>query len=72
MNTRKSQNNASISNLRGWFLILVHWEGHFLKFPIVFKSAGKTKKKLRKTTFRPNRFFYMVVIQKLITLFIDH
>ncbi|KAF0750649.1 Uncharacterized protein FWK35_00039340, partial [Aphis craccivora] len=45
-------------------------------FPIVFKStAGKTKKKikekrkfLRKTSFRPNRFFYMVVIQKLITV----
>ncbi|KAF0751757.1 Uncharacterized protein FWK35_00020567, partial [Aphis craccivora] len=42
--------------------------GHFLKFPIVFKSAGKKQKKkikekrefLRKTSFRPNRFFYMV------------
>ncbi|KAF0769475.1 Uncharacterized protein FWK35_00007695 [Aphis craccivora] len=49
--------------------------GHFLKFPIVFKSAGKTPKKikekrefLRKTSFRSNRFFYMVVIQKLITV----
>ncbi|KAF0694385.1 Uncharacterized protein FWK35_00032531, partial [Aphis craccivora] len=42
---------------------------------VVFKSAGKNQKKikekrefLRKTSFRPNRFFYMVVIQKLITL----
>ncbi|KAF0758614.1 Uncharacterized protein FWK35_00023494 [Aphis craccivora] len=48
---------------------------HFLNFSIVFKSAGKTKKKikekrefLRKTSFRPNRFFYMVVTQKLITV----
>ncbi|KAF0770341.1 hypothetical protein FWK35_00009794 [Aphis craccivora] len=38
------------------------------------RSAGKNQKKikekrkfLRKTSFRPNRFFYMVVIQKLIT-----
>ncbi|KAF0759870.1 Uncharacterized protein FWK35_00038039, partial [Aphis craccivora] len=44
-------------------------------FPIVFKSAGKNKKQikekrefLRKTSFRPNRFFYMVATQKLITL----
>ncbi|KAF0749510.1 Uncharacterized protein FWK35_00021567 [Aphis craccivora] len=41
---------------------------------VVFKSTGKNQKKieekrefLRKTYFRPNRFFYMVVIQKLIT-----
>ncbi|KAF0769139.1 Uncharacterized protein FWK35_00030124, partial [Aphis craccivora] len=40
---------------------------------IVFKSAGKNQKKIKekrefllKTSFRPNRFFYMVVIQKLI------
>ncbi|KAF0746864.1 Uncharacterized protein FWK35_00033893 [Aphis craccivora] len=50
--------------------------GHFLNFLIVFKSAGKNQKKkikekrefLRKTSFRPNRFFYMVVIQKIITI----
>ncbi|KAF0773470.1 Uncharacterized protein FWK35_00000351 [Aphis craccivora] len=49
--------------------------GHFLNFPIVFKSAGKNQKKikekrefLRKTSFRPNQFFYLVVIQKLITV----
>ncbi|KAF0751455.1 Uncharacterized protein FWK35_00007750 [Aphis craccivora] len=50
--------------------------GHyFLNFLIVFKSTGKNQKKikekrefLRKTIFRPNRFFYMVVIQKLITV----
>ncbi|KAF0702206.1 Uncharacterized protein FWK35_00027589 [Aphis craccivora] len=41
---------------------------------VVLKSAEKNQKKikekrefLRKTSFRPNRFFYMVVIQKLIT-----
>ncbi|KAF0746008.1 Uncharacterized protein FWK35_00030081, partial [Aphis craccivora] len=55
--------------------INVHWGGHFLNFPIVFKSAGKNQKKikekrefLRKISFRPKRFFYMVLIQKLITL----
>ncbi|KAF0758116.1 Uncharacterized protein FWK35_00023309, partial [Aphis craccivora] len=44
-------------------------------FPIVFKSAGKNQKKikekrefLRKTSFRPNGLFYMVGIQKLITI----
>ncbi|KAF0769020.1 Uncharacterized protein FWK35_00004182, partial [Aphis craccivora] len=43
-------------------------------FPRVFKKIEKNKKKvtekrefLRKTSFRPNRFFNMVVIQKLIT-----
>ncbi|KAF0709812.1 Uncharacterized protein FWK35_00034166, partial [Aphis craccivora] len=45
------------------------------KFPIGFKSVRKNSKKvtekqefLLKTSFRPNRFFYMVVIQKLITV----
>ncbi|KAF0773895.1 Uncharacterized protein FWK35_00002474, partial [Aphis craccivora] len=45
------------------------------KFPIVFKSLRKNPKKvtekrkfLRKTSFRPNRFFYMVVNKKLITV----
>ncbi|KAF0706792.1 Uncharacterized protein FWK35_00037487, partial [Aphis craccivora] len=54
---------------------LVHWGGHFMNFPIVFKNAGKNQKKiekkrefLRKTRFRPNRFFYMVIIQKLIII----
>ncbi|KAF0702023.1 Uncharacterized protein FWK35_00029882 [Aphis craccivora] len=49
--------------------------GHVLKFPIVFKSAGKTQKKikekrefLRKTRFNQIDFFYMVAIQKLITV----
>ncbi|KAF0758539.1 Uncharacterized protein FWK35_00008469 [Aphis craccivora] len=42
---------------------------------VIFKSAGKNQKNikekqefLRQTSFRPNRFFYMVVIQKLITV----
>ncbi|KAF0754774.1 Uncharacterized protein FWK35_00020760 [Aphis craccivora] len=45
-------------------------------FPTVFKKIKKNKKKKmtdkrefsRKTSFRPNRFFYMVVIQKPITV----
>ncbi|KAF0748526.1 Uncharacterized protein FWK35_00022438 [Aphis craccivora] len=53
----------------------VLWGVKSKKFPIVFKSAGKNQKKitekrefLRKTSFQPNRFFYMVLIQKLITV----
>ncbi|KAF0761510.1 Uncharacterized protein FWK35_00029469, partial [Aphis craccivora] len=45
------------------------------KFLIVFKSVRNNPKKitekqefLRKTSFRQNRFFYMVVIQKIITV----
>ncbi|KAF0750373.1 Uncharacterized protein FWK35_00014340, partial [Aphis craccivora] len=44
-------------------------------FPKIFKKIEKNKKKitdkrefLHKTSFRPNQFFYMVVIQKLITV----
>ncbi|KAF0767834.1 Uncharacterized protein FWK35_00010978, partial [Aphis craccivora] len=44
-------------------------------FPIVFKSVRKSLKKvtekqefLPKTSFRQIRFFYMVVIQKIITI----
>ncbi|KAF0759853.1 Uncharacterized protein FWK35_00016029 [Aphis craccivora] len=46
-----------------------------MNFTIVFKSAGKNQKKmnekwefLRKTSFRLKRFFYMVVIQKIISV----
>ncbi|KAF0769196.1 Uncharacterized protein FWK35_00010557, partial [Aphis craccivora] len=58
------------------FGAFVLWGVKSKKFPIVFKSAGKNQKKkmtekwefLRKTSFQPNRFFYMVLIQKLITV----
>ncbi|KAF0766142.1 Uncharacterized protein FWK35_00022855, partial [Aphis craccivora] len=53
---------------------LALWGIKSKKFPIVFKSVRKNPKKvtkkrefLRKTSFRPNRFSYMVVNQKLIT-----
>ena len=75
-----SRKNVSISNFRGgfrgqneyaWCIIEVKSK----HFPTVFKKSSKTKKKvtekrefLRKTSFRPNRFFYIVVIQKLITV----
>ncbi|KAF0710754.1 Uncharacterized protein FWK35_00026800, partial [Aphis craccivora] len=32
------------------------------------KKLRKKREFLRKTSFRPNRFFYMVIIQKLITV----
>ncbi|KAF0753812.1 Uncharacterized protein FWK35_00021235 [Aphis craccivora] len=47
----------------------------FFEFPNSFQKRREKPKKnkekrefLRKTSFRPNRFFYMVVIQKLITV----
>ncbi|KAF0768398.1 Uncharacterized protein FWK35_00012203 [Aphis craccivora] len=54
---------------------LVLWGVKSKKFSVVFKSVRKNPKKvtekwefLHKTSFRPNRFFYVVVIQKIITL----
>ncbi|KAF0739487.1 Uncharacterized protein FWK35_00039316 [Aphis craccivora] len=66
-----SRNNASISNFGGGF----RWQSEYLwriievkskHFPTVFKKIEKNKKKvmekrefLRKTSFRPNRFFFI-------------
>ncbi|KAF0711730.1 Uncharacterized protein FWK35_00038579, partial [Aphis craccivora] len=77
-----SRNNAPISNYgRGfqckseypWCIIEIKIKSKH--FPTVFKKIDKNKKKmtekreiLRNTSFRPNRFFYIVVIQKLITV----
>ncbi|KAE9532803.1 hypothetical protein AGLY_009884 [Aphis glycines] len=74
-----SRNNTSISNIGSGF----RWKSEYSwcikevkskHFPTVFKKIEKNKKKmtekrefLRKTSFRLNRFFYMVVIKKLIT-----
>ncbi|KAF0767182.1 Uncharacterized protein FWK35_00007047, partial [Aphis craccivora] len=79
-----SRNNHSISNLGGCF----RWQGEYPWFNIevkskhfstVFKKNLEKQKKvtekrefLRKTSFRPNQFFYMVVIQKLITVKFPH
>ncbi|KAF0721622.1 Uncharacterized protein FWK35_00030757 [Aphis craccivora] len=48
--------------------------GHFLNLPIVFKSAGKNQKTIKekrkflhKTSFRPNRFFHIVVPYEFIS-----
>ncbi|KAF0715104.1 Uncharacterized protein FWK35_00039310 [Aphis craccivora] len=73
-----SRNKAPISNFGGGF----RWKSEYpwciiefksKHFPTVFKKIEKNNKKmtekrefLRKTSFRPNRFFYMAVIQKLI------
>ncbi|KAF0758241.1 Uncharacterized protein FWK35_00009192 [Aphis craccivora] len=66
-----SRNNALISNFGGGFRCKKLKSKHF---PTVFKKIEKNQKKIkekrefiRKTSFRPNRFFYMVVILKLIT-----
>jgi len=73
------QNNASISNLEGGFRRQVNILGalHRSKVNItVFKKIEKNEKKVMekreffyKTRFRPNRFFNMVVTQKLITVY---
>ncbi|KAF0735040.1 Uncharacterized protein FWK35_00034032, partial [Aphis craccivora] len=74
-----SQNNAPISNFGGGFRCkseypwcIIEVKSNYL--PTVLKKIEKNKKRmmekrefLRKTSFRPNRFFFMVVIQKLIT-----
>ncbi|KAF0773316.1 Uncharacterized protein FWK35_00005287 [Aphis craccivora] len=75
------RNNALISNFGGGF----RWQSKYpwciieiesKHFPTVFKKIEKIKQVtekrefLRKTSFRLNRFSYMVVTQKLITLFI--
>ncbi|KAE9536738.1 hypothetical protein AGLY_006971 [Aphis glycines] len=69
-----SRNNASISNFGSGF----RWKSKYpwciieeksKHFPTVFKKSRKTKKKtekrefLRKISFRPNRFFYMVTTE---------
>ena len=73
-----SQNNAPNSNYGGgvrckseytWCIIEVKSK-HFPTFFKKIKKKKMTEKRefLRKTNFRPNRFFYMVVIQKLMTV----
>ncbi|KAE9537269.1 hypothetical protein AGLY_006292, partial [Aphis glycines] len=65
-----SRNNTSISNFGGGF----RWKrvkvNNFQQFRKIEKNKKKSDGKrefLRKTSFRPNRFFYMVVAQILIT-----
>ncbi|KAF0708297.1 Uncharacterized protein FWK35_00033659, partial [Aphis craccivora] len=65
------RNNAPISNYGGGFRCKSEYPWCIIEFS---KKLRKTKKKmtekrefLRKTSFRPNRIFFMVVIQKLIT-----
>ncbi|KAF0749451.1 Uncharacterized protein FWK35_00037128, partial [Aphis craccivora] len=69
-----SRNNIPISNFGGGFRYKSEYPWCIIEFS---KKSRKTKKKklktekrefLRKTSFRPNRFFFMVVIQKLITV----
>ncbi|KAF0766972.1 Uncharacterized protein FWK35_00019262 [Aphis craccivora] len=74
-----SRNNASISNFGDGFRWQNEYPWSIIEVkskhsPTVFKKIEKNKKKkmmekrkfLRKTSFRPNRFFYMVLIQKSI------
>ncbi|KAF0773347.1 Uncharacterized protein FWK35_00000565, partial [Aphis craccivora] len=68
--TRKCQNNAFKQ-----FQTLVVVSDSKMNLVGALGSTGKNRKKikekrefLRKTSFRPNRFFYMDVIQKLITV----
>ncbi|KAF0765077.1 Uncharacterized protein FWK35_00006954, partial [Aphis craccivora] len=74
--TRTYRNNASGFNFSSFSDFKVNLVGALGRsfFHSFQKHQKKPKKKitekrefLRKTRFRPNRFFYMVVIQKLIT-----
>ncbi|KAE9535837.1 hypothetical protein AGLY_007738 [Aphis glycines] len=69
-----SRNNAPISNYGGGFRCKSEYPWCIIEVKSFQKNREKQKKKmtekqefLRKSSFRPNRFFYMVVIQKLIT-----
>ncbi|KAE9525552.1 hypothetical protein AGLY_014079 [Aphis glycines] len=62
-----SRNNASISNFGGGF----RWKSEYPWCIIEVKMTEK-QEFLHKTSFRLNRFFYMVVIQKLITFLISY
>ncbi|KAF0751287.1 Uncharacterized protein FWK35_00033282 [Aphis craccivora] len=60
-----SRNNAPISNYGGGFRCKSEYP-----WCVIEKNKKKMTEKrefLRKTSFRPNRIFFMVVIQKLIT-----
>ncbi|KAF0768090.1 Uncharacterized protein FWK35_00000696, partial [Aphis craccivora] len=75
-----SRNNAPISNFGGGFRCKSEYPWCIIEvkskyFPTVFKKIEKNKKKmtqkrefLRKNRFSTNSIFYMVVIQKLITV----
>ncbi|KAF0754359.1 Uncharacterized protein FWK35_00031334 [Aphis craccivora] len=73
-----SRNNAPISNYGGGFRCKIEYPWCIIEvkskpFPIVFKKIEKNKKKmtekrefLRKTSFRPNRFFLWFVDKKIL------
>ncbi|KAF0770725.1 Uncharacterized protein FWK35_00003902 [Aphis craccivora] len=66
-----SRNNAPISKYGGGFRCKSEYPWCIIEVKIFKKIEKKkmTEKRefLRKTSFRPNRIFFMVVIQKLIT-----
>ncbi|KAF0751281.1 Uncharacterized protein FWK35_00010464, partial [Aphis craccivora] len=73
-NKINSFNDCTLTSLDFFQFIKAVREVKSKKCPIVFKSVRKSSKKvtekrefLRKTSIRPNQFFYMVVIQKIIT-----
>ncbi|KAE9529779.1 hypothetical protein AGLY_011875 [Aphis glycines] len=57
-----SRNNASIPNFGGGF----RWKNEY-SWCIIEVKMNEKREFLRKTSFQINRFFYMVIIQKLIT-----
>ncbi|KAE9536794.1 hypothetical protein AGLY_006856 [Aphis glycines] len=61
-----SQNNALISNFGGGFRWKNEYSWCIIESKTKIKNDGKQEFS-HKTSFRPNLFFYMVVIQKLIT-----
>ncbi|KAF0773852.1 Uncharacterized protein FWK35_00003100 [Aphis craccivora] len=72
-----SRNNAPITNFGGGFRCVSKYPWYIIQVKTFSNSFQKNREKqkkmtekrdfLRKTSFRPNRFFFMIVIQKLIT-----
>ncbi|KAF0764689.1 Uncharacterized protein FWK35_00001765 [Aphis craccivora] len=70
------RNNAPISNFGGGFRCKVNILGALYRSKVNSFQKNREKQKkmtekrefLLKTRFRPNRFFYMVVNQKIITI----
>ncbi|KAF0756213.1 Uncharacterized protein FWK35_00022052, partial [Aphis craccivora] len=64
-----SRNNAPISNYGGGFRCKSEYPWCIIEFSKKLRKKKMTEKRefLRKTSFLPNRIFFMVVIQKLIT-----
>ncbi|KAF0774000.1 Uncharacterized protein FWK35_00004719, partial [Aphis craccivora] len=68
--TRTYRNNARISNFEGGSRFVIESSWCIRERRENQKKIKEKQEFLRKTSFRLNRFFYMIVIQKLITCYL--